>query len=148
MDSLSFKTASAKKKSIEKSWIIMDATNQILGRFSSKIASIIIGKHKSFFSPHVDCGDHVIVINSNYIKLTGKKWDKKKYIYHTGYPGGKKTIIVKHLFNKDSRNLIYRAVKGMLPKNRLGRLIFKNLHVYKKSEHNHQAQKPILFKSN
>lgn len=123
----------------------MDATNQILGRFSSKIASIIIGKHKPFFSPHIDCGDHVIVINSNNIRLTGKKWNHKKYIHYTGYPGGQKETYVKNLLNKDSRILIYRAVNGMLPKNRLRRLILKNLHVYKKSNHNHEAQKPVLF---
>ncbi|WP_185859122.1 50S ribosomal protein L13 [Blattabacterium cuenoti] len=148
MDPLSLKTASSKRSSIVKSWVIMDATNQILGRFSSRIASIIIGKHKPFFSPHVDCGDYVIVINSNSIRLTGKKWNHKKYIRYTGYPGGRKVTLVKNLFNKDSRILIYKAVKGMLPKNRLGRSVLKNLHVYQKSNHKHKAQKPILFKSN
>ncbi|WP_185858357.1 50S ribosomal protein L13 [Blattabacterium cuenoti] len=143
MDSLSLKTISYNKNYIIKSWIIMDATDQILGRFSSKIAFIMLGKHKPFFSYHVDCGDYVIVINSDNIRLTGKKWNKKKYIHYTGYPGGQKEIPIKRLFNKDSRDIIYKAVKGMLPKNRLGRLIFKNLYVYKKNEHKHQAQKPI-----
>ncbi|AFJ90838.1 50S ribosomal protein L13 [Blattabacterium sp. (Blaberus giganteus)] len=146
MDHLSLKTNSAKKNSIVKYWIIIDAANQILGRLSTKISHIIMGKHKPFFSPHINCGDHVIVINSNQIKLSGKKWNNKKYIYYTGYPGGKKIISIKNLFDKDSRNIIYKSVKGMLPKNRLGRLIFKNLHVYPKSEHQHKAQKPILLK--
>ncbi|WP_185872047.1 50S ribosomal protein L13 [Blattabacterium cuenoti] len=148
MNPLSLKTYSVKKKSIVKSWIIMDATNQILGRLSSQIVSIIRGKYKSFFSPHINCGDHVIVINSNHIKLTGKKWNNKKYIHYTGYPGGKKIIFLKNLFNKDSRILIYKAVKGMLPKNRLGRSILKNLHVYHESNHKHESQNPILFKLN
>ncbi|WP_341651527.1 50S ribosomal protein L13 [Blattabacterium cuenoti] len=146
MNFLSFKTISAKKSSFVKSWIIIDAKNQILGRLSTKIACIIMGKHKPFFSPNINCGDHVIVINSNKIKLTGKKWKNKKYIHYTGYPGGQKIISIQNLLNKDSRSIIYKSVKGMLPKNRLGRLIFKNLHVYPKSEHKHKAQKPILLK--
>lgn len=146
MNYLSLKTIYPGKNSLVKSWVIIDATNQILGRLSTKISCIIMGKHKYFFSPHMNCGDHVIVINSDKIKLTGRKWNDKKYIYHTGYPGGRKMISIQNLFNKDSRSIIYKSVKGMLPKNRLGRLIFKNLHVYPKSEHKHQAQKPILLK--
>jgi ribosomal protein L13, bacterial type len=146
MDFLSFKTISTKKNFIAKSWIIIDASDQILGRLSTKIACIIMGKHKPFFSPHINCGDNVIVINSSKIKLSGKKWNNKKYIFHTGYPGGQKIISIQNLFEKDSRSIIYKSVKGMLPKNRLGRLIFKNLHVYPKSEHKHQAQKPIFLK--
>ncbi|WP_185859718.1 50S ribosomal protein L13 [Blattabacterium cuenoti] len=146
MDSLSFKTIFGKKSSIEeKMWVIMDASDQCLGRFSSKVALRIRGKHKPGFSPHMDCGDHVIVINSKKIKLTGKKWDHKKYVRYTGYPGGKKISSVKEVFNKNSRLLIYKAVKGMLPKNRLGHQIIKNLHIYQGSEHKHQAQKPILI---
>ncbi|WP_185869439.1 50S ribosomal protein L13 [Blattabacterium cuenoti] len=148
MDPLSFKTVFIKKDSIKKSWIIMDATDQILGRFSSKVAYLIRGKHKSFFTPHINCGDHVIVINSDNIKLTGKKWNNKIYIRHTGYPGGRKITSIKNLYKKDSRDIIYKAVKRMLPKNRLGRLIFKNLHVYKKSNHKHKAQKPNFLKLN
>ncbi|WP_185870340.1 50S ribosomal protein L13 [Blattabacterium cuenoti] len=142
MEPLSFKTI-FKKKNSPKMWIIMDAKNQNLGRFSSEVASKIRGKHKSNFSPHLDCGDHVIVINSKKIKLSGKKWNHKKYIRHTGFPGGKKIISVKNLFNQDSRKLIYKAVKGMLPKNRLGRKIIKNLHVYHEDQHKHQSQNPI-----
>ncbi|WP_185861097.1 50S ribosomal protein L13 [Blattabacterium cuenoti] len=146
MDFLSLKTISAKKSIVVKYWMIIDATNQILGRLSTKIACIIMGKHKPFYSPHINCGDYVIVINSNKIKLSGKKWINKKYVYHTGYPGGQKTISIQNMFNKDSRNIIYKSVKGMLPKNRLGRLIIKNLYVYPESEHKHKAQKPILLK--
>ncbi|WP_185877738.1 50S ribosomal protein L13 [Blattabacterium cuenoti] len=147
MDSLSFKTISVKKNLINKSWIMIDASNQILGRLSSKIVHIIMGKHKSFFSPHMDCGDYVIVLNSNKIKLSGNKWNNKKYIRYTGYPGGKKIIFAKDLFYKDSRILIYKSVERMLPKNRLSRKIFKkNLYVYHDEKHNHKAQNPILIK--
>ncbi|WP_185871941.1 50S ribosomal protein L13 [Blattabacterium cuenoti] len=146
MNYLSLKTISAKKSMIVRSWIIIDATNQILGRLSSKISCIIMGKHKLFFSPHINCGDHVIVINSNKIQMTGKKWNNKKYIYYSGYPGGQKITSIQNLFNKDSRMIIYKSVKGMLPKNRLGRLMLKNLHVYQESEHKHKAQNPILLK--
>ncbi|WP_185873145.1 50S ribosomal protein L13 [Blattabacterium cuenoti] len=143
MDSLSFKTISVKKKFIKKSWVLIDASDQILGRLSSKIACIIMGKHKSYFSPHIDCGDYVIVINSNKIKFSGNKWNNKEYVSYTGYPGGKKIIFAKDLFNKDSRILIYKSVKRMLPKNRLSRKIFKkNLYVYHNEKHNHNAQNP------
>ncbi|WP_185866410.1 50S ribosomal protein L13 [Blattabacterium cuenoti] len=148
MDSLSFKTIYGIKSSVkEKIWVIMDASHQCLGRFSSKVASRIRGKHKPSFSPNVDCGDHVIVINSEKIKLTGKKWNYKKYIRYTGYPGGQKISSVKEVFNKDSRLLIYKAVKGMLPKNRLRHQMIQNLHIYQGSKHKHQAQKPILIKT-
>ncbi|AWU42578.1 50S ribosomal protein L13 [Blattabacterium punctulatus] len=140
MDFLSFKTIN---KNDSKNWIIMDAKDQYLGRFSTKIALIIRGKHKTNFSPNLDCGDYVIVINSKKIKLTGKKWINKKYIRYTGYPGGKKIIFAKDLLIKNSTKIIYKAVKGMLPKNRLGNKIIKNLHIYPSSEHKHQAQKPI-----
>ncbi|WP_113738226.1 50S ribosomal protein L13 [Blattabacterium clevelandi] len=144
MDFLSFKTIN---KNDSKNWIIMDAKDQYLGRFSTQVALKIRGKHKTNFSPNLDCGDYVIVINSKKIKLTGKKWINKKYIRYTGYPGGKKIIIAKDLFIKDSKKIIYKAVKGMLPKNRLGNKIIKNLHIYPGSEHKHQAQKPIQLKN-
>ncbi len=146
MDPLSFKTIFYDKKLVKKNWILMDATDKILGRFSTKIAFIIMGKNKPYFSPNIDCGDNVVVINSNKIKLTGKKWNNKKYIRYTGYPSGKKFINAKELLIKDSRMLIYKSVKRMLPKNRLGNLIFKNLHVYFDSYHKHKAQNPKLIK--
>ncbi|WP_185868360.1 50S ribosomal protein L13 [Blattabacterium cuenoti] len=147
MDFLSFKTSFPKKDSLIRSWIILDATNQMLGRFSSTVASIMIGKHKPFFSPHLMCGDRVIVINSNHIKISGKKWNNKIYIRHTGYPGGRKITTFKDLFYKDSRKIIFKSVKRMLPKNRLGRLLLKkSLHIYPDSYHKHEAQKPIIIK--
>ncbi|WP_185864301.1 50S ribosomal protein L13 [Blattabacterium cuenoti] len=147
MNTLSFKTLSFNKKSIIRSWFIMDAKNQVLGRFSSNIANVIMGKYKIFYSPHIDCGDYVIVINSNNILVTGNKWNNKKYIRYTGYPGGKKIILFKDLLNKDSRILIYKSVRGMLPKSRLGRLMLKKLYVYPEENHKHQSQKPILLKN-
>ncbi|WP_185855362.1 50S ribosomal protein L13 [Blattabacterium cuenoti] len=148
MDFLSFKTCSLKEKNIKSEWILLDASNQILGRFSSRIASIIIGKHRPFFSYNMICGDHVIVINSDYIKVTGKKLNNKKYIRHTGFPGGQKMIFFKDLLYKDSRKIVYKSVKGMLPKNRLGRFMLKKrLHIYSNSYHKHEAQKPILLKN-
>ncbi|WP_185855889.1 50S ribosomal protein L13 [Blattabacterium cuenoti] len=148
MDPLSFKTTFFNNSTTKtkKMWVVMDAENQYLGRFSSQVALRIRGKHKSIFSPHVDCGDHVIVINSEKIKLSGKKWINKKYIRYTGFPGGRKIVSVKNLFKKDPRILIYKAVKGMIPKNRLGRKIIKNLHVYYGSKHNYQSQKPVYLK--
>lgn len=146
MNTLSFKTVSPNEKYVIRSWFIMDAKDQILGRFSTEIANVIMGKNKIFYSPHIDCGDYVIVINSNNIRVTGKKWNNKKYVRYTGYPGGKKINIFKDLLNKDSRILIYKSVKGMLPKNRLGRLMFKKLYVYHEENHNHKAQKPIFLK--
>ncbi|AER40689.1 MAG: 50S ribosomal protein L13 [Flavobacteriales bacterium] len=142
MDSLSFKTIN---KICPKKWILMDASNQCLGRFSTKVALRIRGKHKSNFSPHIDCGDHVVVIHSEKIKLTGKKWISKKYVRYTGFPGGKKITSVRALFHKNPKQLIYKAVKGMLPKNRLRYKIIKNLHIYTGKEHKHKAQKPILL---
>jgi len=120
----------------------VDAGDQVLGRLASNVAKVIRGKHKTNFTPHVDCGDNVIVINADKIRLTGKKWDDKQYISYSGYPGGQKTISPRQLMAKSSTKLIERAVKGMLPKNRLGRKLFKNLHVYEGAEHRHDAQTP------
>ncbi|WP_185873682.1 50S ribosomal protein L13 [Blattabacterium cuenoti] len=147
MDFLSFKTNSKNKINYNKKWVIIDANNQYLGRLASKISLIIRGKHKSYFSPNIDCGDYVIVINSTKIKLSGKKWMQKKYIYYTGYPGGQKIISIKDLFKKNPNKLLYKSVKGMLPKNRLSQKIIKNLHIYQKEKHNHKAQKPFLIKN-
>ena len=113
-----------------------------MGRLASKVAKLIRGKHKPNFTPHVDCGDNVIVINAEKIQLTGKKWTDKIYMRHTGYPGGQRTLSATEVFEKDPIRLVENAVKGMLPKNKLGRAIYKNLHVYVDGEHNHEAQKP------
>ncbi|WP_185877212.1 50S ribosomal protein L13 [Blattabacterium cuenoti] len=148
MDPISFKTTSFNKKLIKKSWIIMDATNQVLGRFSSRIAHFIMGKHKSCYSPYINCGDCVIVINSNNIRLTGNKWINKKYIRYTGYPGGKKETNIKNILEKDSRIIIFYSVKRMLPKNKLRKSILrKNLYVYHDNNHKHDAQKPVLIEN-
>ncbi len=142
MDTLSYKTISANKTDIQKEWYIVDATDQILGRLASNIAIVLRGKNKANFTPHVDCGDNVIVINAEKIRLTGKKWTNKLYIRHTGYPGGQKFSTPSELLAKNPAKIIEKAIKGMLPKSRLGNLIFKNLYVYAGSDHPHQAQKP------
>jgi len=142
---MDLKTISANKATVSKSWILVDASDQILGRLASKVAKIIRGKYKTNFTPHVDCGDNVVVINAEKIQLTGSKWDNKKYFKHTGYPGGQYIQTPSQLLAKDSTRIITNAVKGMLPKNKLGRKIIKNLYVFSGSEHNKDAQKPKLI---
>lgn len=142
MDSLSYKTLSANSKTVEKGWVVVDAQDQILGRLSSEVAKIIRGKHKPDYTPHVDCGDQVIVINCDKIKLTGKKWTEKVYLRHTGFPGGQRSTTANELKAKSSTLLVENAVRGMLPKNRLGSQLFKNLYVYEGAEHPHEAQQP------
>ncbi len=142
MDTTSYKTVSANKNTVKKEWILVDAEGQVLGRLASKVAKILRGKHKPDFTPHVDGGDYVIVINADKVQLTGNKWEDKEYIWHTGFPGGQRSIKAKDLMKKHPTRMVEKAVKGMLPKNRLGRKIFKNLHVYAGPEHPHEAQKP------
>ena len=142
MSHLSYKTISANKETVNKEWLLVDAADQPLGRVASKIASLIRGKHKVNFTPHVDCGDNVVVINAEKIKLTGNKWEAKEYIRHTGYPGGQRSINATDLLAKFPERLIEKAVKGMLPKNKLGADLFRNLKVFPGSEHDHEAQKP------
>ncbi|MCP4457026.1 MAG: 50S ribosomal protein L13 [Cytophagales bacterium] len=143
MDTLSYKTASANKATVDKGWIVVDADSQVLGRLASEVAKMIRGKHKPSFTPHVDCGDNVIVINTDKVRLTGQKWTKKLYIRHTGFPGGQREETPTQVKErKSSTILIEKAVRGMLPKNSLGRQLFKSLHVYEGAEHPHEAQKP------
>ncbi|MBP2832543.1 50S ribosomal protein L13 [Aquimarina sp. U1-2] len=142
MDTLSYKTASANKATVTKDWVHVDAEGQTLGRLSSVVAILLRGKHKPNFTPHVDCGDNVIVTNAEKINLTGKKWTDKSYIRHTGYPGGQRSLTAQELFDKNPERLIEKAVKGMLPKNKLGAALFRNLKVYSGAEHNQDAQKP------
>lgn len=142
MDTLSYKTKSANKASVQKEWILLDAEGQSLGRLASVAAKMLRGKHKPNFTPHVDCGDNVIVVNAEKINLTGKKWEAKEYIRHTGYPGGQRSLTASQLFDKDPTRLVEKAVKGMLPKNRLGADLFRNLRVFVGSEHKMEAQKP------
>lgn len=142
MDTNSFKTVSLNSATVEKNWVIVDADSQILGRMASEVAKMIRGKHKPSYTPHVDCGDNVIVINADKIRLTGSKWTDKQYVRHTGYPGGQRIETPNSIKAKSSTILIEKAVRGMLPINRLGRQLFKNLYVYEGAEHPHAAQKP------
>ena len=142
MDALSYKTQSANKATVQKEWIVVDADGHNLGRLASKVAMILRGKYKPSYTPHVDCGDNVIVINSEKINLTGKKMDDKIYMRHTGYPGGQRTLTAKVLQAKNPATLVEKAVKGMLPKNKLGAELFRNLNVVVGSEHKQGAQKP------
>jgi len=145
VDTLSYKTVSANSATVNKEWIVVDATDQTLGRFASKVAKILRGKNKPNFTPHVDCGDNVIVINAEKIRLTGNKWNAKEYIRYTGYPGGQRTQTAKEILAKHPERLVEKAVKGMLPKNRLGRKFFTNLYVFVGSEHDKQAQSPKVI---
>jgi large subunit ribosomal protein L13 len=145
MDTLSYKTISANKETAQKQWLIVDATDKPLGRVSSEVAALLRGKHKPLFTPHADCGDNVIVINAEKVHLTGKKWDEKVYIRYTGYPGGQRFATPRETMAKKPTAMIEMAVRGMLPKNRLGRQLFRNLYVYAGSEHNQQAQQPKVY---
>ena len=142
MNTLSYKTISANKATVNKEWVIIDAEGKILGRLASVVAFMLRGKHKTNFTPHVDCGDNVVIINAEKIALTGQKWTDKEYIRHTGYPGGQRITTAETILKKNPIGLIENAVRGMLPKNRLGRALFKNMHVYAGNIHPHEAQKP------
>ena len=148
MDTINYKTVSANKETVNKEWILLDAENEILGRLASKAAKLLRGKYKPNYTPHVDCGDNVIVINAEKIRLTGKKWTDKNYVSHSGYPGGQKLTTPEELLAKKPCGLVEKAVKGMLPKNRLGSELFRNLFVYEGNEHPHEAQKPKEIKLN
>lgn len=148
MNTLSYKTVSANKATANKEWVLVDADGQTLGRLASEIAKLIRGKHKVNYTPHVDCGDNVVVINAEKINLTGKKWTDKSYIRHTGYPGGQRSLTATEMFDKDPTRLVEKAVKGMLPKNKLGAALYRNLHVYAGTEHKHNAQNPTSITLN
>jgi len=142
VDTLSYKTVSANKATVTKEWVLIDADNMVLGRLASEVAKILRGKHKPGFTPHVDCGDNVIVINAERVRLTGDKFASKIYLRHSGYPGGQRTQTPKDIMAKYPERLVEKAVKGMLPKNKLGRQLFRNLHVVTGAEHKYEAQKP------
>ena len=146
MDTLSYKTISANKETSDKKWLVVDATGVNLGRLSSEVASLLRGKHKPLFTPHADCGDNVIVVNADKIALTGKKWDEKVYIRYTGYPGGQRFATPKEMMAKHPTAMVEMAVRGMLPKNRLGSAVYRNLFVYAGSDHKQQAQQPTEYK--
>ena len=148
MDSLSYKTISANAATVTKEWVVIDATNEVLGRLASRIAKILRGKNKPGYTPHVDCGDYVIVVNAEKVKLTGDKLTEKVYVRHTGYPGGQRFATAQDYLKKKPEFVIEEAVRGMLPKTRLGEAIFKNLKVYAGAEHPHAAQNPKAIKLN
>ena len=148
MDTLSYKTISANKATVDKQWVLVDAEGQPLGRMASKVAKILRGKYKTNFTPHVDCGDNVVIINADKIVLTGNKWNDKTYVRHTGYPGGQRFRTAQELFDKHPERLVEKAVKGMLPKNKLGAELFRNLRVYVGTEHDQEAQKPKAINLN
>jgi large subunit ribosomal protein L13 len=148
VDTLSYKTKSANSKTVNKEWVLVDAEGQTLGRLASKVAKILRGKYKTDFTPHVDCGDNVVIINAAKVSLSGNKWDAKEYIRHTGYPGGQRSRTARELLEKKPEALVEKAVKGMLPKNRLGADLFRNLRVYAGGEHDQEAQKPKAINLN
>ncbi len=146
MDTLSYKTVSANKETADKKWLVVDAAGINLGRLGSEVASLLRGKHKPLFTPHADCGDHVIVINADKVALSGKKWDEKVYIRYTGYPGGQRFATPKEMMAKHPTAMVEMAVRGMLPKNRLGSAVYRNLYVYAGTDHIQQAQQPTEYK--
>ena len=156
MDTLSYKTISANKETAQKEWVVVDATDQILGRLGSKVAKLLRGKYKPNFTPHVDCGDNVIIINADKVKLTGKKWTDRTYISYTGYPGGQRYASPAILQQKSLREdltpgmhpLFLHVLKGMLPKNRLGAQLLTNVHIYNGNVHPHEAQDPKVIDIN
>ena len=148
MDSLSYKTVSINKKNADKQWVVVDAADQVLGRFSSKVAKLLRGKHKPSFTPHADCGDNVIVLNGDKIKLTGDKWNNKTYIRHTGYPGGQRSLTASQIHEKNPTSLVEKSIKGMLPKNKLGAELFRNLYVVSGTDHPYDGQKPTAVDIN
>lgn len=148
MNTISYKTVSANDATVDKNWVVVDAAGQPLGRLSAIVAKLARGKYKPSFTPHVDCGDNVIVINAEKVQLSGNKMRDKVYVRHTGYPGGQRFSTPTELFAKRPTLVVEKAIKGMLPKNRLGSEIFRNIYVYEGAEHKHEAQKPELINLN
>jgi large subunit ribosomal protein L13 len=148
MNSLSYRTVSANAQTVKKEWILIDAENQTLGRLATRVANVLRGKTKPSYTPHVDCGDNVIIINAEKIVLTGKKLTDKQYVRHTGYPGGQRFTTPQQLLNTHPIRVIEHAVRGMLPKNKLGDALYRNLKVYAGAEHPHQAQNPKVVNLN
>ena len=148
MNTLSYKTVSANAATVEKNWVVVDAEGQTLGRLASKVALLLRGKRKPNYTPHVDCGDTVIIVNAEKVVLSGNKMTEKTYVWHTGYPGGQRTTNPEQIMAKFPERIVEKAVKGMLPKNRLGAELFRNLHVYAGPEHKNEAQKPTVININ
>jgi large subunit ribosomal protein L13 len=145
VDTLSYKTRSVNKENAGKKWLLVDVEGKPLGRAASEVAKLLRGKHKVEFTPHADTGDYVVVINADKITLSGNKEESKKYIRHTGYPGGQREKSFAELMAQNPGRIFEKAVKGMLPKNKLGRAIYRNLHVYAGTEHNHEGQQPQKY---
>lgn len=148
MNTLSYKTISANAATADKQWVVVDAEGQQLGRLASKVAKLLRGKHKTNFTPHADCGDNVIILNAEKVQLSGKKWTDKQYVRHTGYPGGQRFATPLDVLEKNPTRLIEMSIRGMLPKNRLGRQLFRNLYVYVGTEHKQEAQQPKALNLN
>lgn len=146
MNTQSYKTKSAKKEEVQRKWHIIDADGEIVGRMCTTVANLLRGKHKPSYTPHVDTGDFVIIVNAEKVRFTGEKWDKKEYQRYSGYPGGQKSRTAKEALEKKPHFIVENAVRGMLPKNRLGRQMFKKMFVYAGGEHPHAAQKPEPLK--
>jgi large subunit ribosomal protein L13 len=142
VDTLSYKTISANANTVTKEWVVIDVKDLPLGRVSAIIANFLRGKYKPNYTPHVDCGDNVVVVNAAYVTLSGNKWEQKEYVRHTGYPGGQRTLNATQLHNKRDTRLVENAVRGMLPKNKLGADLFRNLRVHGGADHQHDAQNP------
>lgn len=148
VNTLSYKTVSANSETVTKNWVVVDAQGQTLGRMATKVAKLIRGKYKTNFTPHVDCGDNVIVINAEKVVFTGNKMVEKVYVRHTGYPGGQRELTAQELLARKPMALVEKAVKGMLPKTKLGSKLYTNLHVVVGAEHKYEAQKPTLIDLN
>lgn len=148
METLKYRTISVNKETANKQWFVVDAENEVLGRLASKVAYVLRGKHKPEYTPHVDCGDNVIIINAEKVRLTGNKLTDKQYLRHSGYPGGQSCETPVEMLEKHPTRMVEHAIKGMLPKNRLGRELFRNLYVYAGSEHKQEAQKPVKLDLN
>ncbi len=145
MNTLSYKTVSGNKETANKKWLLVDAEGQTVGRLASKVAKLARGKHKTNFTPHADCGDNVIVINAAKVSFSGTKLENKEYVRYTGYPGGQRSLTAQELLQRNPSRVIEKAIKGMLPKNKLGRQLYSNIKVYAGTEHNHDAQKPEVI---
>ena len=148
METLSYKTLSANKENADKKWFVVDASEQVLGRMASKVAKVLRGKYKTNYTPHADCGDNVIIINAGKITMSGKKMTDRELFTYTGYPGGQRRITPNEMLAKDETSVVRHAVKGMLPKNKLGAAVLRNCYIYSGSEHNHEAQKPTNLNLN
>ena len=148
VNKLSYKTVSANSNTVDKKWLLVDVAGLPLGRAASAVASLLRGKHKPNFTPHVDCGDNIIVLNSDKIILTGQKWKQKQYIRHTGYPGGQRNLSAEQVHKKNNTRLIEKSIKGMLPKNKLGAELFRNLRVYPGDQHQQEGQNPTNININ